>query len=37
VIATETSVTDICATRVYGTLAQQAHPDVITALAQGRR
>ena len=41
VIATETSVTDIYATRllarVYAALAAQHDPDVITALAEARR
>lgn len=41
VIATETSVTDVYATRVftrvYGLLAHAARPDVISALADARR
>ena len=41
VIATETSITDRYATRllarVYGTLAQASHPDVVGALAEARR
>ena len=41
VIATETSITDSYATkllaRVYGTLAQASHPDVVGALAEARR
>jgi hypothetical protein len=41
VVATETSVTDIYATRVfarlYGLLAQAARPDAVAALAEARR
>ena len=41
VIATETSITDIYATRllarVYGALAQARDPDIVAALAQARR
>jgi len=41
VIATETSITDLYATRllarVYGALAQARDPDIIAALAQARR
>jgi hypothetical protein len=41
VIATETSITDIYATRLfarlYATLARRGDPDVVTALAEARR
>jgi tetratricopeptide (TPR) repeat protein len=41
VVATETSISDMYATRllarVYGTLAQAGHPDMVAALADARR
>ena len=41
VVATETSITDVYATRllarVYGTLAQASDPDLVSALADARR